>query len=262
MQPNNSKTSNGRGRFLLGRSANAQSKPKKSINKNFRVSFRKSSRAPPVLSPLKETTESTLASFRQRQEQQHIYYSKSPIATQETVDATGFSKAELYELEESFKLFDVYGEGSIQVGDLKGILAVLQEEDPEASKYSNLNLLLERLSELSEEDTLDLESYIQLMASTTIGNSIAIESEGDDNQDQHFARIFALFDTDGKGYITLKDMEAIAIELGEHDMKRGELQEMIDRAIGNTNNDAVGEKRVDIDDFTRMMTMSLFPSNQ
>ena len=145
------------------------------------------------------------------------------------------------------------------MGDLKGILGVLQQEEQEATKYSNLNLLLDRLSELSDEDTLDLETYIRLMASTTIGNSIA---EGDNNQDEHFARVFALFDTDGKGYITLKDMETIAIELGEHDMTRGELQEMIDRAIGDTSNDNIAEKRVGIEDFTRMMTMSLFPSNE
>ena len=255
LQPNNSKSGNGRGRFLLGRSASSQrNKTQKSINKNFRVSFRKSSRSVPVLSPLKEITPS---SFRPSPEQR--YYSKSPIATQETVDATGFSKAELYELEESFKLFDVYSEGIIQVGDLKGILGVLQQEEQEATKYSNLNLLLDRLSELSDEDTLDLETYIRLMASITIGNSIAV---GDNNQDEHFSRVFALFDTDGKGYITLKDMETIAIELGEHDMTRGELQEMIDRAIGDTSNENLAEKRVGIEDFTRMMTMSLFPSNE
>ena len=263
-QPNNS-SNNSRGRFLLGRPILRRQQEKKS-NKPSKVSFRRPShRATPRLSPLKETQEATATTtgFRLRQPQQQVFYSKSPIATD--VDETGFSRAELYDLEESFKLFDVYGEGSIQVGDLKGILEVLQQEQDTPSKYSNLETLLDRLSELEDEDTLDLNNYIQLMASTTIGNSILIENGGEStSQDQHFSRIFALFDSDGKGYITLRDLETIAIELGEHDMTRGELQEMIDRAIGSTNNtnnkEGGGEKRVGIDEFTKVMTMSLFPT--
>ena len=57
--------------------------------------------------------------------------------------------------------------------------------------------------------------------------------------------------------IPLKDLEQIAIELGEHDMTRGELQEMIDRAVGTSTNN---EKKVDTEAFCRMMTMSLFSS--
>lgn len=208
----------------------------------------------------------------------------SPIANNENVDSSGFSKAELHDLQESFKLFDVYGEGSVQVGDLQGILEVLQQEQQEqesagSNKYPHLETLLDRLSELSDEDILTMDDYIQLMASTTISNAIMIENgnNADDNigssSHEHFARVFRLFDTDGKGYITQKDLEQIAVDLGEHDMTRGELQEMIDRALGGSgninnknnnnknNNGGDGEKRVGIDEFTRMMTMSLFPSN-
>ena len=210
----------------------------------------------------------------------------SPIANSETVDATGFSKAELHDLEESFKLFDIYGEGNVQVGDLRGILEVLDQEQKEQQEEANpshltpqhpsttplrfphLTTLLDRLSELSDEDTLSLEDYIQLMASTTIGNSIAIEkpdATGGSARD-HFERVFRLFDTGNKGYITLLDLQRIALELGEYDMTKGELQEMIDRAVGgkdgdddNTKNS--GQKKVGIEEFTRMMTTSLFPSN-
>lgn len=136
---------------------------------------------------------------------------------------------------------------------------------------------MNRLSEVSDEDTLTMDDYTQLMASTTISNAIMIENGnnadgigGSSSSLEHFARVFRLFDTDGKGYITQKDLERIAVDLGEHDMTRGELQEMIDRALGgsgnnnsnnNSNDGGDGEKRVGIDEFTRMMTMSLFPSN-
>jgi Ca2+-binding EF-hand superfamily protein len=209
--------------------------------------------------------------------------STSPIANNENVDSTGFSKAELHDLQQSFKLFDVYGEGSVQVGDLRGILEVLQQEEQEhqssgSNKYPHLETLLNRLSEVSDEHTLTMDDYIHLMASTTISNAIMIENgnNADDSSLEHFARVFRLFDTDGKGYITQKDLERIAVDLGEHDMTRGELQEMIDRALSgsgnnnssnnnnanyNRNDGGDGEKRVGIDEFTRMMTMSLFPSN-
>jgi Ca2+-binding EF-hand superfamily protein len=247
----------------------------------------------PQLSPLRENSvsrpppsRSTTTTHHPRQQKQvafQIYHrSMSPIANNENVDSSGFSKAELHDLQESFKLFDVYGEGSVQVGDLQGILEVLQQEQQEhesagSNKYPHLETLLDRLSELSDEDILTMDDYIQLMASTTISNAIMIENgnNADDNigssSHEHFARVFRLFDTDGKGYITQKDLEQIAVDLGEHDMTRGELQEMIDRALGgsgninnknnNNNNGGDGEKRVGIDEFTRMMTMSLFPSN-
>jgi len=190
------------------------------------------------------------------------------------IDSTGFSQAEIHDLEESFKLFDIYGEGSVQVGDLRSILEVLQQEQQQqqqqqstAASYPHLETLLDRLSELSDEDNLTMDDYVQLMASTTITNAITIDNHGDGNGDDsnnnHFARVFQLFDTDGNGYITVNDLERIAIELGEHDMTTGELQEMIDRARGsngNNNNDG-DDNKVGIDEFTRMMSMSLFPPN-
>lgn len=134
---------------------------------------------------------------------------------------------------------------------------------------------MDRLSELSDEDNLNMDEYIQLMASTTITNSINIqngthadggESYSNNNNQKHFARVFELFDADGKGFIAVNDLERIATELGEHDMTQGELQEMIDRARGESgdNDDRggrAGNRKVGIEEFTRMMTMSLFPSD-
>lgn len=192
----------------------------------------------------------------------------APIRESETLDASGFSRAEIHDLEESFKLFDIYGEGSVQVGDLRNILEVLQQEqmqqqqsDNTTTKFPHLETLLYRLSESSDEDTLTKDEYIQLMASTTITNSIAQGNNRDEDNgsDQHFARVFRLFDSGNKGYITVEDLERIAIELGEHDMTIGELQEMIDRARSG-GKDGNASDRVGLEEFTRMMTMSLFPS--
>jgi len=172
----------------------------------------------------------------------------------------GFSRAELYDLEESFKLFDVYGEGSVQVGDLRNILGVLQQEQQSVNAndtsfyYPHLNTLLHRLSELSDEDNLTMDDYVKLMSSTSITN------DNVEDNDNHFARVFRLFDVDGKNFITVSDLQRVAIELGEHDMTMEEVQEMIDRAKRNNNkNGIVDDGKVYIDDFTRIMTSSLFP---
>ncbi|VEU38654.1 unnamed protein product [Pseudo-nitzschia multistriata] len=274
MKSNTSNSNNNRGRFLLGRAGASLRRSQNKSNKQGKTAAGgKLGRDRPRLSPLKENVPSrsmkTNTSLTLREREQHVTFhsnqSSVPIRSNNFFHSTGFSQAEIYDLEESFKLFDIYGEGNVQVGDLRSILAVLKQEQQQqqsstaGTKYPYLDRLTYHLSELSDEDTLHMDEYIQLMASTTITNSIVLDNKGEENQSsQHFSRVFELFDTEGKGYITIDDLERIAIELGEHDMTRGELQEMIDRARGGS--DSNGNEVVGIEDFTRMMTMSLFPS--
>eukprot|EP00532_Pseudo-nitzschia_australis_P003091 CAMPEP_0168186150 /NCGR_PEP_ID=MMETSP0139_2-20121125/14262_1 /TAXON_ID=44445 /ORGANISM="Pseudo-nitzschia australis, Strain 10249 10 AB" /LENGTH=319 /DNA_ID=CAMNT_0008108105 /DNA_START=145 /DNA_END=1108 /DNA_ORIENTATION=+ len=282
-----SSNNSNRGRFLFAR---AGASLRRSHNKSTKTAKPAagggnaspfSERGRPQLSPLKENISTTSHQHRLQHQQQHQHMkfqeqSSAPISSNETLHSTGFSQAEIHDMEESFKLFDIYGEGYVQVGDLRNILEVLKLEQQqhqnqrqsltEVAKYPHLDTLLYRLSELSDEDTLNMDEYIQIMASTTVTNSIALEANDnyngeEDNGNQHFARVFELFDADGiKGYITVEDLERIAIELGEHDMTRGELQEMVDRACGVS--DGGGNKVVGIEEFTKMMTMSLFSPNK
>jgi Ca2+-binding EF-hand superfamily protein len=98
---------------------------------------------------------------------------------------------------------------------------------------------------------------MNLMESTTITSAMAneaVESEyyGDGQQQQNYVHVFRLFDLDGKGYIDLQDLQRVALELGEHDMTHDELHEMMERAANS-------KGKVSLEDFTRMMTMNLFP---
>ena len=237
-------------------------------NNNSRGSFHR-------LSPLKENSvgakynaaNNQYSHPPQKQQQQKSI----PTGTNSTNNndlggpATMFSQAELYDIEESFKLFDIHGEGIVQVGDLRSILSVLEQEQQQhqqqsmtSHNYPHLNTLLYQLSELSDEDNLTLNEYVQLMANTTNNNE---ENDEDDDNNNHFIRVFRLFDTDEKGYITVNDLQRVAIELGEHDMTIDEIQEMIDRAkqTNHNNVDHDDNGKVNIDDFIQMMTMSLFP---
>jgi Ca2+-binding EF-hand superfamily protein len=207
----------------------------------------------------------TTLRVQEQQHQQQSSSSSSPL---------GFSQAETQELHESFQLFDIDNTGSIAVGDLRSILKTLQSEYMQprqplaAVRCPHLDNLLHHLSSLDDEEQLTLDDYMNLMASTTISSAMATMPGGDqynaENGDNHnYAHVFRLFDLDGKGYIDIQDLERVALELGEHDMTREELQEMIERAVSNTNHTPRQQQqlqhRVGLKEFTRMMTMNMFP---
>ncbi|KAL3921707.1 MAG: hypothetical protein SGARI_006616 [Bacillariaceae sp.] len=181
------------------------------------------------------------SSFPQQQQQQYQF---------------GFSQAEL--------LFDSDNTGEIAVGDLTGILNALQEQQQEhqpSSRFPHLQTLLERLSShYNDDDLLTLDDYIELMASTTISSAMAAENAESSSSTNQYAHVFSLFDTDNKGYITVDDLSRVAEELGEHDMAMEELQDMIVRAATSAkSNGQDDDGRVSLEDFTRIMTMNLFP---
>ena len=168
------------------------------------------------------------------------------------------------------------GTGTIQVGNFRGSLEVLQQDQQNQSStmtttYPHLNTLLDKLSNLQDDDELTLDDYMDLMASTTISSVL---SNNDEDGGNEFIHVFRLFDVDNKGYITMQDLERVALELGEHDMSSTELEEMITRAIQNNSNNGSdsssksssnnndGNGRVGLDEFTKMMTMNLFPRGE
>lgn len=70
---------------------------------------------------------------------------------------------------------------------------------------------------------------------------------GDMDSRADIAKVFALFDTENKGKITLRDLKRVAKELGET-MCEAELLEMIERA------DSDGDAEISLDDFITIMT--------
>jgi Ca2+-binding EF-hand superfamily protein len=70
---------------------------------------------------------------------------------------------------------------------------------------------------------------------------------GDTNSREDINKVFNLFDTEGKGRITLKDLKRVAKELGET-MTDAELLEMVERA------DRDGDSEITSDDFYQIMT--------
>ena len=170
-----------------------------------------------------------------------------PRATTST--ATGFSQSEIDELTETFSLFDAEGTGRISIGDFRAVLESLQSSSSVARPtYPHLDKLLGQLSKHEDNELLDLDQYLRFMESTSLQHTLQANADGEDN----FAHVFELFDLEGKGYITLQNLERVANELGEHDMTREELEEMMERANSKHSG------RVTLQEFTKLMTLNLF----
>jgi Ca2+-binding EF-hand superfamily protein len=193
------------------------------------------------------------------------HYDHTSIGEAYGIDA-GFSQAEIQELRESFQLFDMSNSGSIRVGDLRTTLGGLVREQrntpgggfsssPPTYANPRLTMLLNQLMDLPDDEVLTLDAYIDLMATTLTIHQDNDNNGGAENRN-HFAPVFRLFDTEGRGYLTVEDLERVAIELGEYDMTRGELEEMIIRARSQQ------DGRVGLQEFTRMMTLPLFPRGE
>ena len=131
------------------------------------------------------------------------------------------------------------------MGPFRHVLETLKSEDEQS--YPHLDSMLQQLSVLDDTVTLDFNTYLELMANTSLQRRLGAGSQQDD-----FQHVFDLFDLDRKGYISVDDLERVAVELGETDMTREELQEMIDRANSKT------KGRVTIAEFSSVMTLNLF----
>ena len=93
----------------------------------------------------------------------------------------------------------------------------------------------------NKNNNIDFEEFLDMMT--------ARMSDRDTREDIN--KVFRLFDDDGTGTISIRNLRRVARELGET-MTDEELQEMIDRADSN------GDSAVTPDDFYNIMTKKTF----
>ena len=143
---------------------------------------------------------------------------------------------EIEEIKEAFDLFDTDGSGTIDPKELK---AAMQSLGFDAKNQT----IFQMISDLDRNKSgdIDFEEFLDMMT--------ARMSDKDTREDIN--KVFRLFDDDGTGSISLKNLRRVARELGET-MTDEELQEMIDRADSN------GDSLVSADDFYNIMTKKTF----
>jgi len=149
----------------------------------------------------------------------------------------GLTEDEVEEIREAFNLFDTDGSGTIDPKELKVAMQSLGFESKNPTIYS-------MIADLDKEGQghIDFEEFLDAITSKL----------GDKESKGGIAKIFALFDDDKTGQISIRNLKRVAKELGET-MSDEELREMIERA------DSDGDGEISVQDFYTIMTKKTFP---
>ena len=143
----------------------------------------------------------------------------------------GLTEDEIEEIKEAFDLFDTDGSGSIDPRELRAAMQSLGFEAKNQTIYQMITDL-----DKNKNNNIDFEEFLDMMT--------ARMSDRDTREDIN--KVFRLFDDDGTGSISIRNLRRVARELGET-MTDEELQEMIDEA------DRDGDGEVNEEEFLRIM---------
>merc|ERR1711981_1081214 len=124
------------------------------------------------------------------------------------------SEKQIAEMREAFDLFDSDGGGTIDINELTTAMTALGFEP----KKGEIKKMVDDLDKDSD-GTIDWDEFMILM-----GGKMSEKDAKDD-----MIKAFKLFDTEGTGRITFKNLEAVAKELNDNATK-ADLQGMIAEA--------------------------------
>eukprot|EP00918_Siedleckia_nematoides_P021708 GHVU01046750.1.p1 GENE.GHVU01046750.1~~GHVU01046750.1.p1 ORF type:complete len:167 (+),score=31.77 GHVU01046750.1:105-605(+) len=158
-------------------------------------------------------------------------------ARRRATERPGLTEDEVEEIREAFNLFDTDGSGTIDPRELKAAMQSLGFETKNPTIY-------QMIADLDRQGTgaIDFEEFLDAITSKL----------GDKESRDGIQKIFALFDDDKTGSVSLKNLKRVARELGET-MTDEELREMIERADSN------GDGEISFEDFYTIMTKKTFP---
>ncbi|KAM3831402.1 uncharacterized protein M6D78_011693 isoform 2-T2 [Vipera latastei] len=141
------------------------------------------------------------------------------------------SEDQKQEIREAFDLFDTEGCGSIDIKELKVAMRALGFE-PKKEEIKKM------IADIGKDgsSTLNFEDFLKMM--TTKMN--------EKDSKEEILKAFRLFDDDGTGKISFKNLKRVSKELGEN-LTDEELQEMIDEA------DRDGDGEINEEEFLKIM---------
>merc|ERR1711990_900142 len=137
---------------------------------------------------------------------------------------------EIAECKEAFDLFDADGGGTIDIEELGTAMTALGFQP----KKAEIKKMVDDMDKDSD-GTIDFQEFLTLMAGKMSSKDLK-----DD-----MVKAFKLFDADGVGKISFKNLKAVATELGES-MSDADLQGMMDEA------DADGDGVISEDEFLKV----------
>jgi len=135
------------------------------------------------------------------------------------------------EVKEAFDLFDTDNSGAIDAKELKIAMQALGFE-PSSDEVAKMV----RDIDVDGNATVEFEEFLEMMEGKMSGKDPVEE----------MSKAFKLYDIDGKGKITVGDMQRVAKELGEN-LSKDELQGILDES------DRDGSGTITEDEFVRVM---------
>ncbi|XP_060102804.1 uncharacterized protein LOC132577216 [Heteronotia binoei] len=144
------------------------------------------------------------------------------------------SEEQKQEIREAFDLFDTDDSGTIDVKELKVAMHTLGFE----TKKGEIKKMVAEIGK-NDHNFINFEEFLTMI----------IKKMSEKDNKEEVLRAFQLFDTDGTGKISFKNLKRVISELGE-DISDEELQEMIEDA------DLDGDGEINQQEFLRIMKKS------
>jgi Ca2+-binding EF-hand superfamily protein len=109
------------------------------------------------------------------------------------------------EIREAFNLFDLQGSGTIDVRELK---QAMQSLGFDAKNHTIYQMIadMDKDGTGSESNSIDFDGFLHMMTAKM----------SDKESKEDIEKVFNMFDEQGKGSITFKDLKRVAKELGEN----------------------------------------------
>lgn len=152
------------------------------------------------------------------------------------------------DIREAFNLFDTQGTGIIDVKEIRVAFRALGF-DPKKEDINKMLLELTKSKPNADEGPIQAAAGSAEMPKVIDFNDflgLVAKKIAEKDSREEIAKAFRLFDDDGTGKITFRNLKRVAKELGEN-LTDEELQEMIEEA------DRDGDGQVDEADFLRIM---------
>jgi len=146
----------------------------------------------------------------------------------------GLSEEEVGDLKEAFSLFDIDGDGTITLVELKEVMRSLGQNPTEQELIQMINSVDD-----NGDNEIDFEEFLILMSSKNQG--------GKNDPDKELRDAFAVFDSDGSGSISRDELKKLMKQLGQT-LSDAELDAMMDEV------DTDGNGEIDFEEFKFMMT--------
>ncbi|EEC43495.1 calmodulin [Phaeodactylum tricornutum CCAP 1055/1] len=149
----------------------------------------------------------------------------------ESTAASGLTEEQVADLKEAFAMFDINGDGTIEIHELQQVMQKLGQNPTEKE-------LIEMISSVDDngDHEIDFDEFLILMKSRI----------GHRDPEKELRDAFAVFDTDGSGAIDRKELKRLMKKLGQA-LTEQEIDAMMDEVDTN------GDGEISFEEFKELM---------